>query len=50
MKHRTFGRSGIKVSEIIFGAGAVGMGPLPPDVLARLNTLYESDFKKMGPV
>ena len=24
MKHRTFGRSGIKVSEIIFGAGAVG--------------------------
>lgn len=24
MKHRTFGRSGIKVSEIIFGAGSVG--------------------------
>ena len=24
MKHRTFGRSGIQVSEIIFGAGAVG--------------------------
>ena len=24
MKHRTFGRSGIKVSEVIFGAGAVG--------------------------
>ena len=24
MKHRTFGRSGIKVSEIVFGAGAVG--------------------------
>jgi aryl-alcohol dehydrogenase-like predicted oxidoreductase len=24
MKHRVFGRSGIKVSEIIFGAGAVG--------------------------
>jgi D-threo-aldose 1-dehydrogenase len=24
MKHRTFGRSGIKVSEIIFGGGAVG--------------------------
>ena len=24
LKHRTFGRSGIKVSEIIFGAGAVG--------------------------
>ena len=24
MKHRTFGRSGIKVSEIIFGAGNVG--------------------------
>jgi D-threo-aldose 1-dehydrogenase len=24
MKHRTFGRTGIKVSEIIFGAGAVG--------------------------
>ena len=24
MKHRTFGRSGINVSEIIFGAGAVG--------------------------
>ena len=24
VKHRTFGRSGIKVSEIIFGAGAVG--------------------------
>lgn len=24
MKHRTFGRSGIEVSEIIFGAGAVG--------------------------
>ena len=24
MKHRTFGRSGIRVSEIIFGAGAVG--------------------------
>lgn len=24
MKHRTFGRSGIKVSEIILGAGAVG--------------------------
>src|SRR5215210_7500192 len=24
MKHRTFGRSGIQVSEIVFGAGAVG--------------------------
>ena len=24
MNHRTFGRSGIKVSEVIFGAGAVG--------------------------
>jgi len=24
MKHRTFGRSGIQVSEVIFGAGAVG--------------------------
>jgi L-galactose dehydrogenase/L-glyceraldehyde 3-phosphate reductase len=24
MKHRTFGRSGIRVSEVIFGAGAVG--------------------------
>ena len=24
MKHRTFGRTGIKVSEVIFGAGAVG--------------------------
>jgi aryl-alcohol dehydrogenase-like predicted oxidoreductase len=24
MKHRTFGRSGIEVSEIVFGAGAVG--------------------------
>lgn len=24
MKHRTFGRSGIKVSEVVFGAGAVG--------------------------
>ena len=24
MKHRVFGRSGIKVSEIVFGAGAVG--------------------------
>jgi len=24
VKHRTFGRSGIKVSEIVFGAGAVG--------------------------
>ena len=24
MKHRTFGRSGIKISEIVFGAGAVG--------------------------
>jgi len=24
MKHRTFGRSGIKVSEIVFGAGSVG--------------------------
>jgi D-threo-aldose 1-dehydrogenase len=24
MKHRTFGRSGIKVSEVIFGAGAIG--------------------------
>ena len=24
MKHRVFGRSGIKVSEIIFGAGSVG--------------------------
>src|SRR5512146_520047 len=24
MKHRTFGRSGIKVSEIVFGGGAVG--------------------------
>src|SRR5688572_31945010 len=24
MKHRTFGRTGIKVSEIIFGGGAVG--------------------------
>ena len=24
MKHRTFGRTGIEVSEIIFGAGAVG--------------------------
>ena len=24
MKHRTFGRSGIRVSEIVFGAGAVG--------------------------
>ena len=24
MKYRTFGRSGIKVSEIIFGGGAVG--------------------------
>ena len=24
MKQRTFGRSGIKVSEIIFGAGSVG--------------------------
>lgn len=24
MKHRTFGRSGIKVSEVIFGGGAVG--------------------------
>ncbi len=24
MKHRTFGRSGIKVSEIIFGAGSIG--------------------------
>jgi D-threo-aldose 1-dehydrogenase len=24
MKHRAFGRSGIKVSEVIFGAGAVG--------------------------
>src|SRR5262245_38412416 len=24
MRHRTFGRSGIKVSEIIFGGGAVG--------------------------
>jgi L-galactose dehydrogenase/L-glyceraldehyde 3-phosphate reductase len=24
LKHRTFGRSGIKVSEVIFGAGAVG--------------------------
>jgi aryl-alcohol dehydrogenase-like predicted oxidoreductase len=24
MKQRTFGRTGIKVSEIIFGAGAVG--------------------------
>jgi L-galactose dehydrogenase/L-glyceraldehyde 3-phosphate reductase len=24
MKHRTFGRSGIEVSEVIFGAGAVG--------------------------
>jgi L-galactose dehydrogenase/L-glyceraldehyde 3-phosphate reductase len=24
MKHRTFGRSGIKVSEVVFGGGAVG--------------------------
>ena len=24
MKHRTFGRSGIEVSEVVFGAGAVG--------------------------
>jgi D-threo-aldose 1-dehydrogenase len=24
MKHRTFGRSGIQVSEVVFGAGAVG--------------------------
>jgi D-threo-aldose 1-dehydrogenase len=24
MKHRTFGRSGIEVSEVIFGAGAIG--------------------------
>ena len=118
MNHRTIGRSGIQVSEIVFGAGAVGgilihkddattceairraiagginwidtaaqygngrsgealgwllpqetkvsgatpylstkfdstwrralqaaeMGPLPADVLARLDTLYESDF------
>ena len=26
---------------------AAGMGPLPPDVLARLNTLYESDFGRV---
>jgi aryl-alcohol dehydrogenase-like predicted oxidoreductase len=24
MKHRTFGRTGIRVSEIVFGAGSVG--------------------------
>ena len=84
VKHRTFGRTGIRVSEVIFGAGAVGgilihkddatkrepirraiagginwidtaaqalkaaeMGPLPAHLLARLDALYESDFRRV---
>ncbi len=31
MKHRRFGRSGIKVSEIVFGAGNVGGILIRPD-------------------
>ncbi|MBI2293739.1 MAG: aldo/keto reductase [Betaproteobacteria bacterium] len=39
MKHRTFGRSSIKVSEVIFGAGAVGGILIHKDVATKREAI-----------
>jgi hypothetical protein len=52
VKHHAFGRTGIRVPEVVFGAARARArvarrrktGPLPASALTRLEALYESDF------